>query len=84
MTENHLRELKRFSGDIRLCFDADRAGVAATERMIPVAQKVEVNLKIVTIKDAKDPDELIQKDLSAWQKAIEQAVYAPDWLIDAL
>jgi DNA primase len=81
MTENHLRELKRFSGDIRLCFDADRAGVAATERMIPVAQKVEVNLKIVTIKDAKDPDELIQKDLSAWQKAIEQAVYAPDWLI---
>jgi DNA primase len=80
MTENHLRELKRFSGDIRLCFDADRAGVAATERMIPVAQKVEVNLKIVTIKDAKDPDELIQKDLSAWQKAIEQAVYAPDWL----
>ena len=82
MTENHLRELKRFTGDIRLCFDADRAGVAATERMIPVAQKVEVNLKIVTILGAKDPDELIQKDLSAWEKAIEQAVYAPDWLIE--
>jgi DNA primase len=82
MTENHLRELKRFTGDIRLCFDADRAGVAATERMIPVAQKVEVNLKIVTITNAKDPDELIQKDLAAWDKAIEQAVYAPDWLIE--
>jgi DNA primase len=82
MTENHLRELKRFTGDIRLCFDADRAGVAATERMIPVAQKVEVNLKIITIKGAKDPDELIQKDLNAWAKAIDQAVYAPDWLIE--
>jgi DNA primase len=81
MTESHLRELKRFSGDIRLCFDADRAGVAATERIIPVAQKVEVNLKIITIKGAKDPDELVQKDLGAWQKAIEDAVYAPDWLI---
>jgi DNA primase len=82
MTENHLRELKRFTGDIRLCFDSDRAGVEATERMIPVAQKVEVNLKIVTLKEAKDPDELIQKDLSEWTKAIEQAVYAPDWLIE--
>jgi DNA primase len=82
MTESHLRELKRFTGDIRLCFDADRAGVAATERMIPVAQKVEVNLKIITIKGAKDPDELIQQNLSAWQKAIEQAIYATDWLIE--
>jgi DNA primase len=82
MTENHLRELKRFTGDIRLCFDADRAGVAATERIIPIAQKTEVNLKIVRIEGAKDPDELVQKDVKAWQKAIDNAVYAPDWLMD--
>jgi DNA primase len=82
MTESHLKELKRFTGDIRLCFDADRAGIAATERMIPVAQKVEVNLKIITIEGAKDPDELVQKDLSAWKLAIDKAVYAPDWLIE--
>jgi DNA primase len=81
MTEMHLRELKKFTGDIRLCFDADRAGINATERIIPIAQKVEVNLKIVSIKGAKDPDELIQKDVSAWSKAIDKAVYAPDWLI---
>jgi DNA primase len=82
MTENHLRELKRFTGDIRLCFDADRAGVAATERIIPIAQKVEVNLKVVRIQGAKDPDELLQKDTTAWQKAIDRAIYAPDWLIE--
>jgi len=82
MTEQHLRELKRFTGDIRLCFDADRAGIAATERVIPMAQKTEVNLRIVSIEGAKDPDELIQKDLSAWQKAIDGAVYATDWLIE--
>src|SRR3982750_510584 len=81
MTEMHLRELKRFTGDIRLCFDSDQAGVAATERVIPIAQKVEVSLRIVDIAGAKDPDELVQKDSSAWEKAIDQAVYAPDWLI---
>jgi DNA primase len=81
MTEMHLRQLKRFTGDIRLCFDADRAGVAATERVIPLAQKTEVSLRIVTITNAKDPDELARKDVKAWREAIEKAVYAPDWLI---
>ena len=82
MTEQHLRELKRFTGDIRLCFDADRAGITATERVIPLAQRTEVNLRIVSIKDAKDPDELIQKSLAAWNEAIDGAVYATDWLIE--
>jgi len=82
MTDQHLKGLKRFTSDIRLSFDADKAGIAATERVIPLAAKAEVNLKIISIAGAKDPDELIQKDLSAWQGAIEQAVYAPDWLID--
>ena len=82
MTEPHLRELKRFTGDIRLSFDADRAGISATERVIPIAQKVEVALRIITLKDAKDPDELIQKDPKLWTEAIEKAVYATDWLID--
>lgn len=82
MTEMHLRQLKRFTGDVRLCFDADRAGVAASERVIPLAQKTEVSLRIINIKNAKDPDELARKDPAAWQKAIAGAVYATDWLIN--
>jgi DNA primase len=82
MTEYHLRELKRFTGDIRLCFDADRAGIAATERVIPLAQKVEVGLRIITLGGAKDPDELARQDPAAWRRAIESAVYATDWLIE--
>lgn len=81
ITERHLRELKRFTADVRLAFDADQAGITATERAIPLAQKAGVNLSIITI-DAKDPDELIQKDSKLWQKAIEAARYAPDWLIE--
>jgi len=82
MTEQHLRELKRFTGDIRLSFDADAAGVAATERIIPLAQKVGVQLKIIDTGAAKDPDELIKQDVKKWQAAIDKAVYATDWLIE--
>ena len=82
MTEYHLKTLKRFTGDVRLSFDADKAGIAATERIIPMAQKAEVDLKIITITGAKDPDELVQKDSTAWQAAINAAQAAPQWLID--
>jgi DNA primase len=82
MTESHLRELKRFTQDIRLSFDADSAGVSATERAITMAQRTGVNLGIIVLSDAKDPDELIRQDPKKWQKAIQKSIYAIDWLID--
>ncbi len=82
LTENHLKDLSRFAGDIRFAFDSDRAGINATERAIPLAQKVGVNVSIITIPDGKDPDELVRKDPGAWERAIEKHQYAVDWLID--
>ena len=82
LTESHLKTLNRFTGDIRLCFDADKAGVAATERSIPIAGKVGVNLQVITIPSGKDPDELIKQDVALWHAVIEKPQYAVDWLID--
>lgn len=83
MTEYHLRALKRLSENIRLAFDGDKAGLAATERAIPIAQHVDVELKIISLPDdAKDPDELIQQDPALWQGAIDSAQPVIDWLID--
>ncbi|HVX48039.1 MAG TPA: DNA primase [Candidatus Saccharimonadales bacterium] len=82
LTEQHLKALSRFTGDIRLCFDADRAGLAATERAIPIASRVKVSLSMITVPGAKDPDELIQKDPKLWQRSIGQNQYALDWLME--
>ena len=82
ITEHHLRALGRLSGHIRLAFDGDKAGLAATERAIPIAQSVGVELTIVSLPDsAKDPDELIQQDPKLWQKAIENAQPVVDWVM---
>jgi DNA primase len=82
MTEHHLRALARLSGNIRLAFDGDKAGLAATERAIPIAQQVGVDLKIISLPgSAKDPDELIQQDPRLWQQAIDQAEPAVDWIL---
>jgi len=82
MTEPHLKILARFTDDIRVAFDQDKAGQAATERVIPMASKLGLSLSIITIKDGKDPDELIRKNPDSWKKTIEQNQYALDWLIE--
>lgn len=83
MTEHHLKALVRLSPHARLAFDADAAGVAATERAIPIAQTVGSELTIITLPDGlKDPDEVIQKDPALWQQAIDSAVPAVDWILE--
>jgi DNA primase len=83
MTEYHLQALRRLTGNVRLAFDGDRAGLAATERAIPIASHVGVDLAVITLPDgAKDPDELIQKDVALWASAINEAVAAIDWILE--
>lgn len=81
MTEMHLKELARFTQDVRLAFDQDQAGLNAMERIIPLASNVDVALSIITVPEGKDPDELIQKNPKLWQETVKEYEYAIDWLI---
>ena len=81
LTEQHLKTIGRFTDDIRLCFDADNAGLNATERAIPIASKVGVSLSIITIPSGKDPDELVKQDVELWKSTIEQKQDVLEWLI---
>jgi DNA primase len=82
LTEQQLTALSRLSHDVRLAFDQDRAGLAAAERAIPIASKVKVDLSIITIPGAKDPDELIRQDSKLWAAAVSKPQYAFDWLLE--
>lgn len=84
LTTYHLKSLQRFTGDIRLCFDDDRAGQEAAERAIPLAQSLGVDLSIVSLPSGKDPDELIRDDPAKWLKTIESQQYMIDWLMDRI
>lgn len=83
MTEHHLKALKRLVSDVRLAFDGDKAGLAATERAISLASTIGIDLTVISLPDiAKDPDELIKKDPDAWRRAISDAVSAVDWVLN--
>ncbi len=83
ITEHHLRSLKRLTGDIRLAFDGDKAGIAAAERAVEIASDLDLDISIISMPDdAKDPDELIRQDPKLWQEAIEKRVPASEWILD--
>ena len=82
MTENHLKAVKRLTSDIRLCYDSDKAGVAATERAIELASHEGVELTIISLPDgAKDPDELIKSSVQTWREAIARNEPAVEWVL---
>ena len=83
LTEYHLKAISRLTSNIRLCFDGDKAGVAATERAIPIAEAVGVDLSVISLPvEFKDPDEVIQRDIKLWQSIIDQSQPAVEWVID--
>lgn len=83
MTDGHLKMLSRLTGDVRLAYDGDAAGVKATERAIMLAGDLGINLSVISdYHGAKDPDELIQKDPKLWQEAVNNYRPAVDWLLD--
>ena len=83
MTEAHVKVLSRMCSHIRLAFDGDKAGIAATERAIPIVGRLGLELGVVVLpSDAKDPDELIQKDPEAWKQTVQHSKPAIEWVID--
>ena len=83
ITEDHLRSLNRLTHDIRLSFDRDKAGIAATERAIGIASKLGLHLGIITTPEGyKDADELVHADPQLWLHSIEQPQDAMEWLLD--
>lgn len=84
LTAQQLKALSRLSRNVKLAFDADSAGLAATERAIPLAQNAGVTLSIITLLGGKDPDELIRKDKRRWEESVNSASYIMDWLLKVL
>ncbi|MDX6481092.1 MAG: primase [Gaiellaceae bacterium] len=55
LTEGHLRELKRLTKNLYLCFDADAAGQEATLRGMELAVRDEFIVRVVSLQPGTDP-----------------------------
>ena len=61
LTEEQAALMTRYTDQIILIYDGDKAGQNATQRAIPILEKAGLQVKVLEIKDAKDPDEYLKK-----------------------
>lgn len=61
LTAEQARLLSRYSKDIIIAYDADEAGKKATKRASKLLQEAGVDPRVLSINNAKDPDEYIKK-----------------------
>jgi DNA primase len=59
-TENQARILKRFVGEVILCFDADTAGQKAAERSVDALLQNNLIVRVAEMPAGEDPDSMIR------------------------
>jgi DNA primase len=92
LTEHQLRLLvPRYTKRVVLALDADAAGQSATRRSLEVARealradyssRLSVELRVLELPDAKDPDDFIRENPQAWAELVRWAVPLADYVID--
>jgi DNA primase len=81
-TGDQLKLLKRYANNLSLSFDMDSAGQLAADRGIREAFAAEMNIKVITLPEGKDPDELIRRDVEAWKKSVAEAKHVMKYYFD--
>ncbi len=72
LTPDQARLLSRYTKQVILAYDSDGAGVKASQRAIGILEKLDVKVKVLQLKGAKDPDEFIKsKGAEAFRKLLE-------------
>ena len=61
LTEEHAALLSRYTEQVVLTYDSDEAGQRAAQRAIPMLEKAGIRVKVLQMKNAKDPDEFLKK-----------------------
>ncbi len=61
LTEEQVTLLSKYTEQVVLTYDGDEAGQRAAQRAIPMLEKAGIQVKVLQMKDAKDPDEFLHK-----------------------
>ena len=85
LTEQQGNLIKRYADTAIISYDSDEAGIKATLRAIEILSKIGINVKVINLKDCKDPDEFVRKyGLEEYKKAIGDSTHYIKFRIDHL
>ncbi len=83
LTTQHARLLRRYAKSAILCYDADKAGYAATEKAFRELAQENIPVRVVRMPGGEDPDSFMRKNgPDAFRQILAEAVDFFDFHID--
>lgn len=83
LTDRHVNRLKAFAPKIVMVYDGDEAGLRAANRAVEIMLGYSIDLRVLTLPDAMDPDDFLQEHGStAFQELVAQAPEAWEFRLD--
>ena len=83
ITPSHARLLRRYAKNAIVCFDADKAGILATEKAFRVLSEEGIPVRVARMPAGEDPDSFVRKNgADAFRELQANAVNFFDFKID--
>lgn len=81
----HSKLIRKYAQEVILLYDSDEAGINAALRAIPILVSSGLKVKILQVKNAKDPDEYIKTyGADAFKDLLETAINYIDFQINCI
>ena len=85
LTPEQARLISRFKQEVVIAYDADEAGKKAAQRAIGILEKLELKVRVLTVRGAKDPDEFIKaKGPEAFQNLLAESENHVEYRLEAV
>lgn len=85
ITENQAKLMMRYANEILICYDSDEAGTKAALRAIDIINEVGGRSRVIRLKNAKDPDEYINKNgIEKFKETVKKAMPSTEFKISLI
>jgi len=80
-TEQHAELVKRYSNNLLIAYDGDRAGIAAAGRAAALSLQFGLNAKIAKLPPDTDPADLAHANAAVFKETVKNALHVVDFYL---
>ena len=84
LTRQQLEMLVRFSKNLLIAYDGDKAGIEAARRAWILALSLSIDVKMARMPEGSDPADVILKDVSLFRDAIKGGTHIVEFYLNVL
>ncbi|MES2135360.1 MAG: CHC2 zinc finger domain-containing protein [Patescibacteria group bacterium] len=77
----HAEIIKRYTGNLLIAYDGDRAGISAAGRAAGIALQIGLDVKIVKLPPEKDPADMLLENKESFRVAVKGALHVVDFYL---